>query len=238
LATAPRGAGRPGRGCGRPGMPSSSSPSPWQRPCRAVSPATTSPSTPGQHGDLPSRAQRDHHPTGRAVFDWRCGPCPLRERCTRAKDGKTLTLGPHDGELVAARRQAADPAFQASYRRWRPMWNARSPGWSPTATAGSATAVWPATSTVCQSGWPRSIYAGWSPWDWTTTMAGGSWPEPGAERARGVNEGRLYGQSLQRGRLGPSSAGASDRTAPGPAKQPTPPVTSPKSGLLSSLLVS
>jgi hypothetical protein len=109
LATAPRGAGRPGRGCGRPGMPSSSSPSPWQRPCRAVSPATTSPSTPGQHGDLPSRAQRDHHPTGRAVFDWRCGPCPLRERCTRAKDGKTLTLGPHDGELVAARRQAADP---------------------------------------------------------------------------------------------------------------------------------
>jgi hypothetical protein len=55
------------------------------------------------------------------VFDWRCGPCPLRERCTRAKDGKTLTLGPHDGELVAARRQAADPAFQASYRRWRPM---------------------------------------------------------------------------------------------------------------------
>jgi IS5 family transposase len=60
-------------------------------------------------------------PAGRAVFDWRCGPCPLRSRCTRAKRGKTLTLHPHDAELVAARRQATTPAFQASYRRWRPM---------------------------------------------------------------------------------------------------------------------
>jgi IS5 family transposase len=60
-------------------------------------------------------------PGGRAVFDWRCRPCPLRERCTRAKDGKTLNLHPHEAELVAARRKAATPAFQASYRRWRPM---------------------------------------------------------------------------------------------------------------------
>jgi hypothetical protein len=50
-------------------------------------------------------------PSGRAVFDWRCGPCPLRERCTRAKDGKTLNLGPHEAELAAARRHAADPAL-------------------------------------------------------------------------------------------------------------------------------
>jgi IS5 family transposase len=60
-------------------------------------------------------------PSRRAVFDWRCGPCPLQERCTTAKDGKTLTLHPHEAELAAARRRAADPAFQASYRRWRPM---------------------------------------------------------------------------------------------------------------------
>jgi IS5 family transposase len=58
---------------------------------------------------------------GRAVFDWRCGRCPLRERCTRAKDGKTVNLHPHEVELVAARHKAATPAFQASYRRWRPM---------------------------------------------------------------------------------------------------------------------
>jgi IS5 family transposase len=60
-------------------------------------------------------------PSRRAVFDWRCGPCPLRERCTRAKDGKTVNLHPHEAELAAARRQATDPAFQAAYRRWRPM---------------------------------------------------------------------------------------------------------------------
>jgi hypothetical protein len=60
-------------------------------------------------------------PGGRAVFDWRCGPCPLRERCTHAKDGKTVNLHRHEAELAAARRQATDPAFQASYRRWRPM---------------------------------------------------------------------------------------------------------------------
>jgi hypothetical protein len=60
-------------------------------------------------------------PSRRAVFSWRCGPCPLRERCTTAKDGKTLNLHPHEAELAAARCRAADPAFQASYRRWRPM---------------------------------------------------------------------------------------------------------------------
>jgi IS5 family transposase len=60
-------------------------------------------------------------PGGRAVFDWRCRPCPLRERCTRAKDGKTVNLHPHEAELAAARRRAATPAFQTSYRRWRPM---------------------------------------------------------------------------------------------------------------------
>jgi hypothetical protein len=60
-------------------------------------------------------------PGGRAIFDWRCGPCPLRERCTRAKEGRTINIHPHEAELTAARRAAADPAFQAAYRRWRPM---------------------------------------------------------------------------------------------------------------------
>jgi IS5 family transposase len=60
-------------------------------------------------------------PAGKAIFDWRCGPCPLRARCTSAKQGRTLNLHPHEAELARARRRAADPAFQASYRRWRPM---------------------------------------------------------------------------------------------------------------------
>jgi hypothetical protein len=32
-----------------------------------------------------------------------------------------VNLHPHEAELAAARHQAATPAFQASYRRWRPM---------------------------------------------------------------------------------------------------------------------
>jgi IS5 family transposase len=58
---------------------------------------------------------------GRAIFDWRCGPCPLQTRCTTAKHGRTINIHPHEAELAAARRAAADPVFQASYRRWRPM---------------------------------------------------------------------------------------------------------------------
>jgi IS5 family transposase len=60
-------------------------------------------------------------PARKAVFGSRCRTCPLAARCTRAKDGRTLPLHPHEGELLAARRHAATPAFQDSYRRWRPM---------------------------------------------------------------------------------------------------------------------
>jgi DDE family transposase len=97
---------------------------------------------------------------GKAILDWRCGPCPLRARCTTAKQGRTLNLHPHEAELVAARRAAADPAFQASYRRWRPMVE-RSIAWLVAkGTAGCATAAWLATSTACRYGWPRSTCAG------------------------------------------------------------------------------
>jgi len=60
-------------------------------------------------------------PSSQAVFGQRCSCCPLRERCTTAKDGKTLRVHPHEAELLAARRRASDPEFVASYRRWRPM---------------------------------------------------------------------------------------------------------------------
>jgi hypothetical protein len=56
----------------------------------------------------------------RAVFD-QCPDCPLRERCTKAKAGRILTIRPHHDQQAAARRQAAtDPDWQAAYRRWRP----------------------------------------------------------------------------------------------------------------------
>jgi IS5 family transposase len=104
-------------------------------------------------------------------------PCPLRERCTRAKDGKTVDLHPHEAELVAARPRLAPQPSRPATAAGGPWSSARSPGWSPTATAECATAAWPATSSACRYGWPRSTCADWSPWGWTTAMPGGCSPD-------------------------------------------------------------
>jgi len=56
-----------------------------------------------------------------ATFDRHCNGCPLRSRCTSARDGRSLRLRPHDAELVEARRAWRDGDFTADYRRWRPM---------------------------------------------------------------------------------------------------------------------
>jgi hypothetical protein len=56
-----------------------------------------------------------------AVFGVRCESCPLRARCTKAKDGRTLRLHPHDDELVESRRAWRNKDFEEDYRRWRPM---------------------------------------------------------------------------------------------------------------------
>ena len=55
-------------------------------------------------------------PRDRVLFS----SCPLRRRCTTAKQGRTIHLHPHEDELRAARR-AITRSFQESYRRWRPM---------------------------------------------------------------------------------------------------------------------
>jgi hypothetical protein len=59
--------------------------------------------------------------SGRASFTRSCPCCPLRRRCTTAKQGRTIRLHPHEDELRTARRQAVTRSFQQSYRRWRPM---------------------------------------------------------------------------------------------------------------------
>ncbi len=56
-----------------------------------------------------------------AIFERHCNGCPLRARCTTARDGRTLRLSEHDHELVEARRAWRDSDFAADYRRWRPM---------------------------------------------------------------------------------------------------------------------
>jgi hypothetical protein len=51
-----------------------------------------------------------------------CHGCPLRERCTTAKDGRTLNLHPHQAVLRAARQAwATDTELRDTYRQHRPM---------------------------------------------------------------------------------------------------------------------
>jgi hypothetical protein len=55
------------------------------------------------------------------TFGAACRGCPLRARCTTAADGRGLRLHPHDALQREHRARAADPDFQATYRRHRPM---------------------------------------------------------------------------------------------------------------------
>jgi IS5 family transposase len=58
---------------------------------------------------------------GHVKFGTRCSGCPLRQRCTTAKDGRTMEILPHDAELVEARRAWRTGEFIEIYRQWRPM---------------------------------------------------------------------------------------------------------------------
>lgn len=58
---------------------------------------------------------------GSATFGVRCLGCPLRDRCTTAKEGRILHLDRHDAELVDARRMWREGDVVEDYRRWRPM---------------------------------------------------------------------------------------------------------------------
>ena len=44
-----------------------------------------------------------------------CAGCPLRDLCTTAKDGRSMTIHPHDGLLRAARAQARTAEFRRAY---------------------------------------------------------------------------------------------------------------------------
>jgi Transposase DDE domain/Transposase domain (DUF772) len=56
-----------------------------------------------------------------AVFGAACRTCPLRERCTASKDGRTIRLHPHDALLRQARHDwANNPDLRDRYRRHRP----------------------------------------------------------------------------------------------------------------------
>jgi hypothetical protein len=55
------------------------------------------------------------------VFGAACRSCPLRERCTTAKDGRTVRLHPRDAILRAARATwATQPTLREDYKKYRP----------------------------------------------------------------------------------------------------------------------
>jgi hypothetical protein len=62
-------------------------------------------------------------PTGdghTARFGDVCAGCPLAKRCTAAKGGRTVYVGPHEAQLARARAGQADPAWKADYTQTRP----------------------------------------------------------------------------------------------------------------------
>ncbi len=56
-----------------------------------------------------------------ARFTRRCDGCPLRQRCTRAVNGKVLSVHIHHDLLAAARAHATTVEFLEPYKQHRPM---------------------------------------------------------------------------------------------------------------------
>ena len=48
-------------------------------------------------------------------FGGLCAACPLRSRCTTARDGRSTRIHPHEDLLRAARAQARTPEFRQAY---------------------------------------------------------------------------------------------------------------------------
>jgi hypothetical protein len=57
---------------------------------------------------------------GAACFGNACATCPLAARCTKAKNGRVITIGPHEEHLTQGRARSADPGWLAAYRATRP----------------------------------------------------------------------------------------------------------------------
>jgi Transposase DDE domain len=68
---------------------------------------------------VPIQARGGRH-AGQASFGAACRGCPLAALCTTAKDGRRITIGPHEARLAAARQAQADPAWRADYKATRP----------------------------------------------------------------------------------------------------------------------
>jgi hypothetical protein len=63
----------------------------------------------------PAGLARPISPARTVTFGAACPGCPLRPRCTTAKDGRSMTIHPHEDLLRAARAQARTPEFKQAY---------------------------------------------------------------------------------------------------------------------------
>ena len=57
---------------------------------------------------------------GRAAFGEACASCPLREACTRSRNGRIIAINRHERALQAGRAAQRDPGWQQTYRATRP----------------------------------------------------------------------------------------------------------------------
>ncbi|MDD7938310.1 IS1182 family transposase [Actinomycetospora lutea] len=69
----------------------------------------------------PNGVTRPVAASGAVTFGTHCRGCPLRQRCTTAIAGRSLTLGPHHALQRAHRLRARSADHLESYRRHRPM---------------------------------------------------------------------------------------------------------------------
>jgi hypothetical protein len=60
----------------------------------------------------PAGVTRPMSPARTVTFGAACAACPLRQRCTTARSGRSMTIHPHDDLLRAARAQARTPQFR------------------------------------------------------------------------------------------------------------------------------
>ena len=63
----------------------------------------------------PAGLTRPMSRTRTVTFGAACAGCPLRPRCTTAKDGRSMIIHPHEDLLRAARARARTPEFKQAY---------------------------------------------------------------------------------------------------------------------------
>jgi len=63
----------------------------------------------------PAGLARPMSPARTVTFGAACAGCPLRERCTTARNGRSMAIHPHEQLLREARAQARTPEFRRAY---------------------------------------------------------------------------------------------------------------------------